>query len=259
MRVHSAIVLVIIGCLQPARSEEPHTFWGKTVEQWLAVYRDKASTEVQRRQALYALGGFGPEAKAALPHLIEARDMEGLIGIGGPAVPALRDLLNDPDDSVRGCAAQILGKIGPEARAAVPSLIRAIHRSDPAPKPNGLVREVVESLGEIGPAAKAAIPALNDLLDNAGDDDFDVVLALNRIGSSAGPEAAGCIPARRESGRGLSPILARSQGRRSGSRPACGPVRQTARGPHLRGDRPRADRAFRPRIDTGAHRGPEAA
>jgi HEAT repeat protein len=191
MRVLAAVVLVSIGSLQPAWSEEPHTFWGKTVEQWLAVYRDKASTEVQRREALYAVAGFGPEAKAALPDLIAAlRDkqlvgaaMDGLIGIGGPAVPAIRDVLNDPDDYVRGCAARILAKIGPEARAAVPALIRAIHRPDPTRKPNILFREVVEALGEIGPAAKPAVPALNGLLDNAGDDDFDVVLALNRIGA----------------------------------------------------------------------------
>ncbi len=72
MRVFSAIVLVIIGCLQPARAEEPHTFWGKTIEGWIAVYRDESSTEIQRRQALVALGCFGPEAKAAVLDLTEA-------------------------------------------------------------------------------------------------------------------------------------------------------------------------------------------
>ena len=54
MRAHLLIVLLIVGWLQPARAEEPHTFWGKTVEGWIAVFRDKASTEVQRRQAVSA-------------------------------------------------------------------------------------------------------------------------------------------------------------------------------------------------------------
>jgi hypothetical protein len=77
MRTGSAIVLVLVGWLQSARADEPHTFWGKTVEQWLAVYRDKASTEVQRRQAVQALGCFGPEGGVAVPDLIEAARRDG--------------------------------------------------------------------------------------------------------------------------------------------------------------------------------------
>ena len=72
MRAILPILLILFGWIPPARAEEPHTFWGKTVEGWIAVFRDKASTEVQRRQAVWALGCFGAEAKAAVPDLIEA-------------------------------------------------------------------------------------------------------------------------------------------------------------------------------------------
>ena len=192
MRAPLLILLILAGWLQPVRAEEPHTFWGKTVEGWLAVYRDKSSTEIQRRQALMALEGFGPEAKAAVPDLVDAlhhlqfwsEAFDALVRIGSPSVPALCDMLNDPDGDARECAALTLGRIGAPARAAVPSLIRVIKRPfDPQRDPDNLVGEVVEALGRIGPEAKAAVPDLNDLLDKAAGNDFDVVLALERIGA----------------------------------------------------------------------------
>jgi HEAT repeat protein len=41
-----------------------------------------------------------------------------------PAVPALTALLDDPDLGVRKAAARTLGQIGPEAKDAVPALMR---------------------------------------------------------------------------------------------------------------------------------------
>ena len=215
MRVLSAIVLVIIGCLQAARSEEPQTFWGKTVEQWLAVYRDQASTDDQRRQAVQAFGCFGPEGKNALiqsgegaeikvPRLTQQFLQQGcqhltgqgafgynstiedsLVRIGGPAVPALVEILNGPNRDMRVCAAEALGKIGPAARSAVPSLIRAIERPEPKHEPEILVAYAIRALGRIGPEANAAVPALNAYLvrDQEGEYDFDAVQALDRIGA----------------------------------------------------------------------------
>ena len=97
-------LLIVFASADPARDEGPHTFRGKTVEGWLAVFRDKASTDAQRREAVVTLGYFGPEARAAAPDLIEAvrrgpnRDqaVNALVSIGAGAdvtVPILIDRL----------------------------------------------------------------------------------------------------------------------------------------------------------------------
>ena len=65
-------LLIVFASADPARDEGPQTFRGKTVEGWLAVFRDKANTDVQPREAIVTLGYFGPEARAAAPDLIEA-------------------------------------------------------------------------------------------------------------------------------------------------------------------------------------------
>ncbi len=95
-------LLIVFASADPARDEGPHTFRGKTVEGWLAVFRDKANTDAQRREAIVTLGYFGPEARAAAPDLIEAvrrgpnRDqaVNALVSIGAGAdvtVPILID------------------------------------------------------------------------------------------------------------------------------------------------------------------------
>lgn len=74
--------------------------------------------------AAVALGRIGPEAKPAVPHLIE--------------------LLNDRDGEVRGAAAEALGRIGPSALPAATKL-RTMTRSDPLVAPTA--RKALERLG----------------------------------------------------------------------------------------------------------------
>jgi HEAT repeat protein len=113
-----------------------------------------------------------------------------LFRIAGPAVPALIDVLTGPNSNMRVCAAAALGRIGPAARASVPSLIRAINSSDTDRDAAILRRHAVLAVGRIGPEAKAVVPSLNRLLDKAFDvdrevenaDAFDLVIALDGIG-----------------------------------------------------------------------------
>jgi HEAT repeat protein len=237
MRAIFPAILILIGWIQPARAEEPHTFRGKTAEGWIAVFRDKASSDLERRQAVWILGCFGEEGRAAVPDLIDAArkgqfqdeavdalvqigagaevTVPNLIGrflkrgcqhptrmgsfpydpslenslarIGGPAVPALLEILNGPNGDMRVCAAEALGRIGPEALAADLALIRAIEHPDPEREPEILVLHAIRALGRIGPEARAAIPALNGSLGlkiaDTFDHSFDVVIALDRIGA----------------------------------------------------------------------------
>jgi HEAT repeat protein len=83
-----------------------------------------------RGRAATALGAIGPEAKAAVPKLVLALEdrstlesvVAALAKIGKPAVSGLTNALTDKNPAVRLGAAVALGRIGPDARSAVPAL-----------------------------------------------------------------------------------------------------------------------------------------
>lgn len=90
----------------------------------------------EQEAAADALGRIGP---AAVPGLIEAlrssdptvrrkaADVLGRLGSDAKdATPDLVRLLDDPDESVRKAAARTLGRIGPPAEEAVPALMRTL-------------------------------------------------------------------------------------------------------------------------------------
>jgi HEAT repeat protein len=102
------------------------------------------------------LGEVGPEAKAAVPKLIE--------------------ILRSRDRAkFRWRAAEALGKIGPEARSAVPALIAALDTDRYSVR-----AESVRALGRIGPDARAALPRLRALL--AEERSAFLALAVARVG-----------------------------------------------------------------------------
>jgi len=80
---------------------------------------------------------MGPAAAAALPELVRG--------------------LNDPVDYVRAKAADALGAMGPEARAAVrPLADKLLVKGEQIM----VLRSVAAALGDIGPAARDALPIL---------------------------------------------------------------------------------------------------
>jgi HEAT repeat protein len=220
--------LTIVFLFHSAWADEPRTFFGKTVEDWIAVLRAKTSSEHDRLRAIRALGYFGSDARAAAPDLIALLDQKSfevaavnslvqigcgtertvpilveelrhgqrltqlthlgyrdgrdlLIRIGGPAVPALIELINGPDRGMRVCAAQAIGGIGPAAKDAVPSLVRAIERSDGDNET--FTDYAAQALGRIGQQAKSAGPALHALLGDDSRGDSVIVTALTEIGA----------------------------------------------------------------------------
>nr|WP_044181354.1 HEAT repeat domain-containing protein [Pirellula staleyi] len=75
--------------------------------------------------------------------------------IGPPAIPALIQALRSQDPIVRRKAAEVLARMGSDAKEAVPDLIRLLDDPDP------LIRKTAaRTLGRIGPDAAPAIPAL---------------------------------------------------------------------------------------------------
>ncbi len=118
-----------------------------------------------RLAVLDAVTALGPDAESAIPALVHtlrtsyggARQEEShqdyrsalaLAAIGKPAVEGLRGLLKDPKENVRAEAIMALGRIGPDASAAVADLIVAL--GDKGDRVGG---EAALALGRIGTSA----------------------------------------------------------------------------------------------------------
>jgi HEAT repeat protein len=175
-----------------------------------------------RLGALAALEQIGPEAKAAVPALVDAmKDHDGKVRLGalaalekiGPeakaAVPALVDAMKERNPEQRYLAVKVLGRMGPEAKDALPALANASKDGDAkvrdaaigalaaAVTMQGLTELLKDkdpairsgaarALRRIGPKAKEAVPALTELLK---DKDWEVQIAAASALLEIGPEA----------------------------------------------------------------------
>lgn len=145
-----------------------------------------------RLASAQALGQIGPDAAAAVPALAKALDdeagtvtlsaAEALGKIGAAAAPAVAERLSNP--KMRALAAGVLGDLGPQARAAVPALIKALQVPDSEGK-----QEIMLALGAIGSEARPAVPELLKTLKAEGDPTrAAAAFALAGIGATeAGP------------------------------------------------------------------------
>ena len=170
-----------------------------------ALKNEDDSDEEVISEAAKALGKIGPEAKDAVPALINVLNYEygnvkqyaaeALGNIGSEVkgtIPALIKVLkNEYEDSdVRKSAARALGKIGPTAKDAVPVLVEAL-KNEYENKDIRDCKDYIIALGYIGPAAKDAVPMLIEALkhkpeyEDVGDVRSDAAFALGKIGSAA--------------------------------------------------------------------------
>ncbi|PWT97659.1 MAG: glycosyltransferase [Candidatus Melainabacteria bacterium] len=187
-----------------------------------------------RHSAAYHLSEMGPEAKDAVPQLIEVLQSDPVISIraeaasalgkiGAPAsaaIPGLISFLKSKEGKYeRTYAASALGGIGKQPELAVPALIDALqHDEEPVVK-----RLAAMALGSFGADARPAIPALIEALNEGNkdlreaaayglrkipagasdvpaltkllDDDIDIAReAAARSIAGAGSEAVGAVP-----------------------------------------------------------------
>lgn len=128
-----------------------------------------------RLMALQSLGRIGPEARIAIPAMLELWDVkegetegfwrgpviQALAALGPDAreaLPKIVDAMTDPNAAVRGMAATACAEMHAAAKDAVPALIELTR------DPVITVKEAaIVALGEIGPDAKEAIPVLKIL------------------------------------------------------------------------------------------------
>jgi HEAT repeat protein len=122
-------------------------------------------------QSLQALRQIQPEPKTVMPDLQEllkstnpyqrAMTADAMVAVdheNKTVLPVLIELLGDKQ--WWGTAVLALGRMGPNAKEAVPDLVKLLKTP-----PNPFARtQIVSALGQIGPEAKAAVPALLDLI-----------------------------------------------------------------------------------------------
>jgi HEAT repeat protein len=168
-----------------------------------AALKDKhAGTTVA---AAESLASIGEAAQAAAPALVETlKDKKAdrfarafaaiaLARIGGPeigqAVPALTETLADAKapTAVRETSARLLGQLGNEAGAAVPTLALAL--TDKAVE---IRRAAAGALAQLGPLAKDALAALEKAIQN--DKDKNVRCSAIYAVGGLGKEAARSVP-----------------------------------------------------------------
>ncbi len=108
------------------------------------------------------------------------------------AVPGLVSALKDKtfDSESRKLAAYAIGKVGPEARTAVPQLDEALGDKD-------LRYAAADALGRIGSSSKPAIPSLLKILANKMEDSFDRTVAASALGK-IGLDANKAVPVLKE-------------------------------------------------------------
>ncbi len=166
------------------------------------VWFKPLDVEACRSAAVNWLLELGPDARAAVPRLIElalhssnpaiasrAVSLLGVVGANSPgAFAALDQLLKQRDPKTQEAIALSISCFGSKAAEAVPELLQ-IAQTNANPK----AFYAVTALGAIGPAAAPAVPWLATMLN---DDDFqDYALgALENIGPAAAPALPQLLP-----------------------------------------------------------------
>jgi len=222
MRTTLFLLLVLISSTRPTRAEDQPTCYGKNLDEWILIFRDKDSSKSDRARAAWALGCYGQAAQAAVPDLIDevrhgqdnpadsinvkANAFNALIRIGAGTeitVPHLVEgFLKRGCDHLTGMGTFLYSPYHDEQFAkiggpAVPPLLDILQ---------GLDRDMrvcaADALGQIGPPARAAIPILIRAVEHPeGDLNAEILVrtavkALGRIG-----------PAAKEAGPAITKIL----------------------------------------------------
>jgi len=134
------VVLAALGCSK----KKEVVYQGKPLSTWIEMLKDRENPS-QRYAAVEAIIRMGPAAKDATPALIEMireiRNVDkrllfacdkALLGMGKEIVPDMVALLKDDNWEMRRGAAVTLGRLGSEAKEAVPALTKALNDTNAA-------------------------------------------------------------------------------------------------------------------------------
>jgi len=168
------------------------------------------SAEMIRSRALIALQSLGDSAK--------------------PAVPDVARALSDESPFVRRNAADVLGRLGPNAQEALPALLEALRTNDIRTADDGIRQfqseAVASALAKLAPALPEIVPALTRMLRQ--DDRLKIIVL--QILTTVGPTATEACD---DIGSILSSTNARVRLTAARAEWAVGPSRRLALRPHL--------------------------
>ena len=152
VRFRAAAALAVIG--PEARAAVP--------ELLKALRDDSRQVRASAARALGEIGGNPRAVIPALCQAfgdaapeVRKQASQALVNLGTDAVPALREALKSHVGALRRDAAQVLGMIGSDAKAAAGDLALLLTDNDPQVR-----AAVAEALAKMGQDAQAAIPAL---------------------------------------------------------------------------------------------------
>jgi HEAT repeat protein len=117
--------------------------------------------------------------------MVRANVADALASLGEAAVPRLIRALEN--DNTQGLAVEVIRRLGPKAKDAVPKLILELDDTDPEYR-----REVEFALAAIGPDAKEAVPAL---IKHLGTEETKVRYVACYALGNIGPAAKDAVPA----------------------------------------------------------------
>ncbi len=167
-----------------------------------ALIQAARTPDARRRVALAVLRQIGPEAKAAVPALIELTKEKDsairqdvllcFVALGAEvksAVPAIVELLRDPDLQVRVDAESVLAKLGPDV---IPQVSVALARTEDLTKWPAVIRLIVR----LHPKDQPLDPSVAKVLTkHLGDNYAPLRLTAIRAVNDFGPVAKSLAPA----------------------------------------------------------------
>ena len=155
-----------------------------------------------KRNADKAVGPHKPERESTVwEPSAQAAELLGRIGPEAhQAVPALIEAMKTPDRILCGCAIEALGEIGPDARQAIPAIVERLGDHREAHQTFGYAWEMGSTawiaLGKLGPdAAVGLIPALKHHDKEVRQ---QAALALKELGPHAAPALAALVVSLRD-------------------------------------------------------------
>jgi HEAT repeat protein len=163
-------LLVCISISSFGCNKKEVTYQDKPLHTWIEML--ESPDPAVRTSAILAVGEIGPEARKAIPMLIEiirqTRNHDkrmllaantALLKMGKEIVPHMVSLLEDKDWEMRRGAAWILGKVGPDARDALPALTDALE--DPNPEVRAKAAHSLKQIMGAKPDPQSREPNVN--------------------------------------------------------------------------------------------------
>jgi hypothetical protein len=179
---------------------------------------DDEETGDDRNLYALALAVVGPPARSELPALEKALDDPvpqvrvaaalAVWSLDGPAekpIAVLIDLVENGEGEVRRGAATTLGVFGPQAKQAVPVLLKAAEDDSFAPAP-------ATGLAMISSRAVELVPKLVEIIRRRGEHAHEAAIALLLLGRPVAPVLGGLLSSESSSDRRVAMNLLRELG-----------------------------------------------